>query len=208
MTASEIAKGLQDCYGLAAPFTWFLSYTTFVVLKKFSFKMDLFEVGKHNVVEHNASLVHADTPEGQTHAPIEIDQSLVEALGNDATAEGEIDDVGGGTIRQKLLSIEDVARARIRREAETGPVDALHAQIARGEMAIIMAVWGTKAKDSDASGIRVDWIKRWLGEERLPDGWKPTKDSVGFVATRTNNKAIAAAMTELKAKAAEAAKND
>jgi len=36
---------------------------------------------------------------------------------------------------------EDVARARIRRENESPVLDILHAEIARGEMAIALGVW-------------------------------------------------------------------
>ena len=43
-------------------------------------EVNLDEFGKHNGIEHNASLVHNDTLEDQIYAPIEIDHSLVDAL--------------------------------------------------------------------------------------------------------------------------------
>ena len=64
-----------------------------------------------------------------------------------------------------------MARARIRREAERKPIDKLHVRfrIAEGEMATVLGIWEVKAKDK--VGIPVDFLKQWIGEERLPYGW-------------------------------------
>ncbi|EAU82400.2 hypothetical protein CC1G_06710 [Coprinopsis cinerea okayama7 len=204
LSAWSIAKGLRECYGLTMPFSIFLSYTTFLLLRKFR-PIDLYEIGKHGVVEHNASLVHHDTPPGQIYAPIEIDQGLVEAVVKDAQtvveAEVEVDGV-----KQKktetLYSIFDMGRSRVRREKESPPLTSVQAKIARGELAIIQAVWEKKV--GEKVGSPIEWIKRWLGEERLPDGWKPDRE-VGFVATNTRNKAIQKAMEEIRKQEAEAA---
>jgi hypothetical protein len=166
----DISRGLKACYGLSTPCAMFLSFGGFFLLRRFK-RVDLYEIGKHNAIEHNASLVHHDTPEVQMYAPIDIDHSLVDALVSDVKpSQAEIKESQDPTAKF-LMNYEDVARARIRREAECKPIDGMHAEIARGEMAIILGVWEVKTKDK--VGIPVDYLKRWIAEERLPDGWKP-----------------------------------
>ena len=166
----DIVRGLKACYGLSTFYAMFLSFFGYLGLWKFR-RVDLDVFGKHNVLEHNASLVRHDTPEGQTYAPIEIDQSLVNALVSDVKpSSAEIQESLDSTAKL-LMDYEDVARARIRREAECKPVNDLQARIALGEMATVLGVWEDKTKDK--VGISVDYLKQWIGEERLPDGWKP-----------------------------------
>jgi hypothetical protein len=166
----DISRGLKACYGLSTPCAMFLSFGGFFLLRRFK-RVDLYEIGKHNAIEHNASLVHHDTPEVQMYAPIDIDHSLVDALVSDVKpSQAEIKESQDPTAKF-LMNYEDVARARIRREAECKPIDGMHAEIARGEMAIILGVWEVKTKDK--VGIPVDYLKQWIAEERLPDGWKP-----------------------------------
>ena len=170
LSAMDIVRGLKACYGLSTFCAMFLSFGGFFLLWKFR-RVNLYEIGKHNAIEHNASLVHHDTPEVQVYAPIEIDNSLVDALVSDVKpSPAEIEKSPDPTAKF-LMNYEDVARARIRREGDCKPVDDLHAEIARGEMAIILGVWEVKTKNK--VGIPVDYLKRWIKEERLPDGWKP-----------------------------------
>jgi len=170
LSAMDIVRGLQACYGLSTFCAMFLSFVGYLVLWKFG-RISLHEIGKHNAVEHDASLVHHDTSEGQTFAPIEIDHSLVDLLVSDVKPSSAEIDESPDPNAKFLMNYEDVARARVRREAECKPVDGLHAEIARGEMAIILGVW--EVKTDDKVGIPVDYFKQWIGEERLPDGWKP-----------------------------------
>ena len=190
----DIVRGLMACYGLSTPCAMFLSYGGFFLLRKFG-RVDLYEIGKHNAIEHNASLVHHDTPEVQTYAPIEIDHSLVDALVSDVKpSPAEIKKSADSTAKF-LMNFEDVARARVRREAECKPVDSVHAEIARGEMAIILGVWEVKTKDK--VGIPVDYLKRWIGEERLPDGWKPDHTQ-GLLDVIKRSSMIRDAMNKMK----------
>ncbi|KAF9480731.1 Cloroperoxidase [Pholiota conissans] len=171
LSAGDITRGLKECYGLSSPLAYFLAYVGFMIIRKFARRVSLFEIGKHNAVEHDASLVHHDTPQGSKYAPIEIDQKLVDDLIDDVrpTHKDFADAAEPG--ERFLLNFEDVARARVRREAECRPIDSVHAEIARGEMAIILGVWDVKGKQK--SGIPVDYFRRWISEERMPDGWKP-----------------------------------
>ena len=165
-----MTRGLMACYGLSTFCALFLSYGGYLILRKFG-RLDIYEIGKHDAIEHNASLVHHDTPKGQTYAPIEIHPSLVDALVSDVKPNSAEVAQSSDPTAKFLMNYEDVARARIRREAECGPIDALHSEIARGEMAIILGVWEVKTKEK--TGIPMDYFRRWISEERLPDGWKP-----------------------------------
>lgn len=205
ISAGQIVDGLVDCYGLTRGFARFLSYTTFIVLRHFR-RINLYEIGKHGVVEHDASLVHHNTPPGEKYAPIDIDRELLAEFVKEARTEVEVEveNIDGKRESQKLtlLTPEDVGRARVRREKDS-PLDAIHAEIARGEVAIIMAVWETKTEK--VTGTRIDWLERWLGEERLPDGWRPTK-SVGLLDTKrygTPIKKAADAIREAEKKKAD-----
>lgn len=71
-----------------------------------------------------------------------------------------------------MLGLEDIARARVRREKEAGPLGRLQARIARGEIAIAFGVFATTI--GDKVGIPADFLRTWILDERLPDGWKPT----------------------------------
>jgi len=169
--AMDIVRGLTACYGLSTFCSMFLSFGGYLMLGKFGRRIDLYEIGKHGAIEHNASLVHHDTPKGQIYAPTKIYPSLVDALVSDVKPTlAEIKESSNPSAKF-LMNYEDVARARVRREAECGPIDSLHAEVARGEMAIILGVWEVKTKDK--IGIPMDYFKRWIGEERLPDEWKP-----------------------------------
>jgi len=152
--------------------------------------IDLNKIGKHNAIEHDASLVHLDTPKGHDFAPIDIDQNLVDDLMNDVEHEKEdINDAGS------LMSFNDVARARIRREKDCRPIDGVHQEIARGEMAIILGVWETASKGK--VGVPTEWVRRWIGHEMLPDGWRPTHKQ-GLLNTIQRSKAIRTAMEEMR----------
>jgi hypothetical protein len=132
--------------------------------------IDLYEIGKHNAIEHDASLVHHDTPAGEEFAPIKIDEALVEELINDASDHFGTTKTEGPEPQLSLMNGFDVARSRVRREKLSKPLDPVHAELARGEMAIILGVWEQRSKDK--VGVPMDWMRRWIGHERLPDGWK------------------------------------
>lgn len=198
ISAQDVTRGLKECYGLSSPLAYFLAYVGFMIIRKFG-RTNLFDIGKHGAVEHNASLVHHDTPEGHTCAPIDIDSKLVEDLCADVKPGPKECEKDG---KSWLMNYEDVARARIRREKEAGPIDSVHAEIARGEMAIILGVWETKTKDK--AGIPMEYLKRWISEERMPDGWRP--DHVqGLMDVVKRAKGIKKAVEQLRKDEAAAA---
>ncbi|KAL0573751.1 hypothetical protein V5O48_008194, partial [Marasmius crinis-equi] len=76
--------------------------------------------------------------------------------------------------RHTLVSAADVGRMRARRQQEIAPkkVDSFHAEIARGEMAIILGVW-EETDAAEKKGIPLPYLLTWLTKERLPEEWEP-----------------------------------
>jgi hypothetical protein len=200
ISAQQVTNGLKACYGLSSPLAYFLAYVGFMAISKFGRRVDLFELGQHGRVEHNASLAHHDTPEGDKYAPIEVDPKLVAALIRSDVKPTEKESEASGD--DFLLNYEDIARSRVRREEECRPVDSVHQEIARGEMAIILGVWEKTAsgKEGAKKGIPVAWWRTWISEGRLPEGWTPDHvQTMRDVVARS--KAIRAAADKIRADA-------
>jgi len=155
--------------------------------------VSLKQIGKHNCIEHNASLVHDDCPNTEEYAPIQVVPALLDALVGERRSDEKKPDAVTG---DDLLEIEDVAKFRVRREKECGPVDNVHAEIARGEMAIALGMWEYKV--GSHAGIRKDWLRDWLEHGRLPNGWRPTH-SQGLLDTVRRSKKMRSMMAQMKA---------
>ncbi|KAJ7174778.1 Chloroperoxidase [Mycena filopes] len=173
-----IYRGLQACYGLSAPLALLLTTGGWFLIKRLFYpwrwRISLYDLGLHNGVEHDASIVHADCPPGQADAPIAIEPALVDEFAAAvlrSAAEETGTGVGVNGEGEVVVTQADVIRTRIRRERVCPPLDALHAEIARGEMAIILGVWGKKMGGRE--GAPLSWVRTWLGVERLPEGWRP-----------------------------------
>jgi len=165
-----VYKGLQACYGLSAPLAAFLTAGGWFLIKRIG-RITLFDLGLHNAVEHDASVVHLNCPPGQKDAPIEIQPALVDQFA------ASVVEAASASAGRKLSEADvvvtghDIVQTRIRREKLSKPLDAVHAEIARGEMAIILGVWNQTVEGKE--GIPLPWMRTWLGEERLPEGWRP-----------------------------------
>jgi Peroxidase, family 2 len=135
-----------------------------------NFTLDLDALAVHNRIEHDGSLVHDDTPEGSTLAPIAVDQERLQSL------------LGYSTDHQGL-SLNDFAR--VRSDIETAlkiqkkPLTSHQTFVAHGEVALTSLVFGDAAGD-----VSLERIKQWFGEERLPHGWTKPKDTVGYIQVR------------------------
>lgn len=82
--------------------------------------------------------------------------------------------VNDPTYLNVLVDEADVGRMRARRQKDILPnkLNAAHAEIARGEMAIILGVWSREHEGK--TGIPLAWLLQWLSEERLPEVPIPT----------------------------------
>ncbi|KAJ7747445.1 Chloroperoxidase [Mycena maculata] len=172
ISPAMIFNGLRACYGLSVPLAVVLTTGGWLLIKRFTFgRVNLFELGLHNGVEHDASVVHLNCPPGQKDAPIEIQSDLVDEFV--ASVVEPASAAAGRELPEAdvVVTGHDIVRTRIRREKLSKPLDAVHAEIARGEMAIILGVWNKTVDGNE--GIPLPWMRTWLAEERLPEGWRP-----------------------------------
>lgn len=151
--------------------------------------------------------MHPDTSRGEQYAPIKVEPRLLETLFDDIrpTAEEVEAKKAMGEPSEFMMDIEDVARARIRREKDCRPISMIQARIARGEMSIILGVMSVTV--GEKTGIRAEWLRTWLGEERLPDGWKPNHVEGFWDVIKRGNK-IRDLVIKLRAEEASARKVD
>ncbi|KAJ6540215.1 Chloroperoxidase [Mycena vulgaris] len=163
-------SGLKACYGLSTPLAGLLTVVGWILIKRIG-KIKLFDLGLHGGIEHDASIVHIDCPAGQKDAPIEIHPDLVDAFATQVVAAASA--AAGHVLAEEevVVMVEDVVRTRIQRERLSKPLDKLHAEIGRGEMAIILGVWNRTINGRE--GAPLAWMRTWLEEERLPEGWHP-----------------------------------
>jgi hypothetical protein len=188
--------GLKAAYNLTTILAYILAFGGFILLRRFT-RISLYEVGRHGCVEHDASLVHADTPKGEVFAPIKIHRDLVAELIEDVRSTTKFIEGPNGGARRMLMDAKDVARARVRREKESAPLDGLHAEIARGEMALVLNMF--QVRDQGGAGIPTEWMREWIEHERLPTGWKPDPNhKTGLMDTVKQSKAIKQEMDRLR----------
>jgi hypothetical protein len=181
LNASIITQALEKGYGLSSMLSHILVLGGITLLGQIG-SFSLSDLARHNRIEHDASLVHGDTKPRDEYAPISADSALVKQFLEQAK-DGHV------------MTVEDVARARVWRESQCPVLNKLHAEIARGEMAIAFGVFGQE--DSGRHGIPVDLLRVWLGEERLPDGWKPSHTQ-GLLETIRTSRQIYSEMKKIE----------
>lgn len=143
-------------------------------------RLDLDALALHDRIEHDASLVHADTPPGDRFAPVSVDPELLRSFLVRADSDGGISvqicrSTGIGT-KSELgsrmdmgmgMSLEGLARLRVDREADLAvPLNRFHSEVGKGEVALCWLL--LKREDGR---IPASLLAQWFGEERLPDDW-------------------------------------
>jgi len=176
LNSTILIRALEQGYGLSSVLAHILVIGGIALLQQLG-NFDLSDLARHNRIEHDASLVHDDTKARDEYAPIAPDSKLIDQF---------LEQAKDG----RFMTIEDVARARVWREAQCPVLNHLHAEIARGEMAIAIGLFGQQdSDDGNKQGIPVDMLRVWLGEERLPDGWKPNHTQ-GLLETMRTSRQI------------------
>jgi hypothetical protein len=165
--------------------------------------MDLHYIGLHGHIEHDASITHDDAPlPTSDFARWASNTSLFDAFMADAPG--------------SHVDLATISAARVRREAETQlwsgrTLDGLHADIARGEAALVIGILGETLPDAPAGvshvgtqwdwaglGVHKDVMRTFWQEERLPAGWKPLRVT-SAQSTDKGKKIITAHMDKLRA---------
>jgi len=181
LNAQIILHALQEGYGLSSALAHVLVYGGVALLGQFG-SFQLSDLARHNRIEHDASLVHDDTPDRDEYAPIAPSVPLIKQF-LEQSSDGQV------------ITVEDVARARVWRQSQCPVLTTLHAEIARGEMGVALGVF--TPPDSDKPAIPVDMLRVWLSQERLPDGWKPTHTQ-GLLETMRTTRQINDAMNKFE----------
>ncbi|KIK50565.1 hypothetical protein GYMLUDRAFT_252885, partial [Collybiopsis luxurians FD-317 M1] len=107
LTFGVLFRGLKECYGLTTPLAFVLVTGSFVLIGRSPLRIpylsdlsifraknpngtispggviDLHLIGLHNGIEHDASLVHTNTPDGAQYGPEEVQDELVLQLVGD-----------------------------------------------------------------------------------------------------------------------------
>ncbi|THH17364.1 heme-thiolate peroxidase [Bondarzewia mesenterica] len=161
ITASKIMHAVQDGFGISKPLAFVLGYGGQLLLGQAG-PFSLGDLARHNRIEHIASLIHHDPKGREEYAPIHPDAGMLETL---------IDDSHDGM----YMTAEDVARARVRREKAYGKdmLDSFHAEIARGEMAIVLGLFDEGETGGKESHVPLETLRGWMYNERIPEGWTP-----------------------------------
>jgi Peroxidase, family 2 len=185
ITLPSLICAVRDVYHLSWPLAIVLAVGGYILIKAW-WRINLEDLALHNGVEHNASLAHDDAPSGlkPSFAPTVADPSLLNQLLNDSS-DG------------KVMTAADIARARVRREAtyEPGAIDPVHMEIARGEFALVLAIFGGNG------AIPLDYLRTWMLEEKFPVGWVKPKQRVTLLRIILLSWEIRRAMEAMRQKA-------
>lgn len=192
ISAVQLVRALVEVYNFSVPLAVVLSLVGVVLCGNW-WSLDLHQLAKHGLIEHNGSLVHDDARPHENYAPTTVDPVLVAQLLAVTPAPG--------------LSMRDFAKARALRDSSIPtPLDKIHAEIARGEAALTIQTFGLGRVDvqgniDDMEGaVSKEFLEQWLGQERLPDGWHKPQASIGLVGTASRSRRIAEMMRQLRTK--------
>ena len=152
-TQRDYIRALRQGYNLSLPLATFLTVSGHVLLAQYS-HLSLADFSRHNFIEHDASLGHWDALATQEYAPDLPSRCLL-----NHTLKHSSDG--------RTMSMRDFTEARQEREsAYPGrALDPLHEEIARGEMSMVLGIFG-KGNDT----VPVPWIQEWWLNERFPIG--------------------------------------
>lgn len=192
----QLVQAVTQAYNISTPLASLLAVFG-VAMCGNGWTVDLHDLAKHNVIEHDGSLVHDDACAGCSFAPTSVDRSLLERILSISP--------------NAFLTFQDLAKARALRDVETRqPLNRLHAEIARGELALIFEVLGVCAPPDEIrrrkGGCTHDaemtvpkkYMEQWFVEERLPDGWQRPIKVVGLIEIFTKSRKIARMVLDLQ----------
>lgn len=127
------------------------------------FKINLGDLARHNYLEHDASLTHANATPGSLYAPVSVDQELLQHLLDVSK-------------NHNVLSINDLVAVRAARNATLSrPLSQFHTSISQLEVALTVQTLGDENGD-----IPKEFIREWFGEQRLPQGWFKPRTVIGL----------------------------
>lgn len=156
---------MREHYHLSLPLAALLSFVgTFVC--GHNFKIDLEDLARHNVIEHDASLTHANAMPSGRYAPVNVDKRLLQHLLDTSQ-------------NPDVLTFDDLVTVRANRDKTLGrPLSKAHNIIARGEVALTVQTFGDQE-----GNMPKRYIQEWFGKEQLPSGWVKPAIATGLLST-------------------------
>jgi len=155
ITFKELGDRIHETYNFAGPFCYFVpNYIAQILTRTRADKFNLADIDVHNGIEHDASLIRHDTYFSPDQGKPAVD--LIENLLN--TASGP----------NNTLTAADVSRHLAARRAHCKATNPQYSQ------SFIHKMFGS----SNAStmllimGGRIEDLRPWLIEERIPEGWE------------------------------------
>jgi len=184
MSVWDLVRALKEGYNISTVLANILSIGGAIILGQWK-SISLADLARHNMIEHDASLIHKDDVNGDEYASTKVDKTLLQHIC-----------AAGGKVIPGRMTLEDATRIRVKRESECRKLDGLHAEIARGEIAIAIGILG--GKDAAETGVDIGVLRDWMKNERLPADWKPDHTQ-GLYQTYKMAKFMRERMAELKA---------
>ncbi|KAG8835076.1 hypothetical protein FRC17_005429 [Serendipita sp. 399] len=160
-------------------------------------RLNLDDLCRHNVIEHDASMVHRDVAEtgGGSIASNKSDSDLMKKMIE--TSDGQ------------NLTFENLILIKALREQQAGIDRAVHSYpIGLGVASHADAVLASEVMSRPGGqGIPIEWAKTWFGEERLPDEFKKHK-TLGILELNGKREEVTAKVNALHSEHAAARRND
>ncbi|KAG9310902.1 hypothetical protein JVU11DRAFT_8761 [Chiua virens] len=176
----QLLQAVRSVYNLSFPLAALLALVG-ILLCGHAMRLDLDMLALHNRIEHDASLVHRDTPAGRPEAPISVDPELLASLLSHAN-------------EKHGLSLDAFAQLRVDRESRlSSPLGTLHSDIGTGEAALSWLLL-----KEEGGQVPVSALEQWYGEERMPDGWTPPAQGIGLLDARQTASHVASKMEEIR----------
>jgi hypothetical protein len=182
ISREHMIQALMQGYNLSYICAWFITTGGYLLTGQFNM-MSLFDLCRHNGIEHNASLVHPDAAVDEEYAPSAIDWDLFGEMCRQTKDEG------------KTLTAADIAQFRVERE-NVSETDKLHAEIARGEIGLVLDIFGGGPK---VRSVDVAMLRDWWSEEKFPEGWRPPRRVQTLTATMLCSQTIKSHMAAVRA---------
>ncbi|KAI9513345.1 Cloroperoxidase [Russula earlei] len=161
----QLIRVLREHYHISLPLAVFLSLGGTFFCGRY-FKIDLQDLARHNLIEHDASLTRANAYPDCRYAPVAVDRRLLQLL-------------LGVSQNPHCITSKDLVKVRAMRDKTLDtPLSKLHGIIARGEVALTIQT----LRGADGN-ISKKFIQEWFGDERLPIGWSKPTTPIGLRST-------------------------
>jgi hypothetical protein len=179
ITQEMLKNAIVGTYNLSPNLASLLALQAFKLDADGADTIELSDLNKHDTIEHDASLTRNDVGQGDNHS---LQPKLLQALLDDA--EGD------------YITVDSLIKSRNRREEASEaaggvPLDFRKGILAYGESALLLQALGGLGPQDGMAPKKA--VQQWIGEERLPDGWKKPKqmtiagttELIGKIAAKT-----------------------